>query len=239
MEETRPVVGSVELPTGVKHESGEILKEVSFRELAGPEEDILVSQIPVSQKITMILANCAKKFGSLEDPFQIKKHLEQIVETDRWIYLVKLRCLSLGNDYDFESTCPECKHSEKRRVDLSGMGVKKAPEADKIFNELKLPSGVTIRWKIIDGPISMKIEKLANANNAATVGLYARVTEFENRPVTLADIKNLSSRDRNAFRKAIDEVEGDLDEEIDCECAACAHAYKVEMRLEPQSFFFP
>lgn len=239
VEETKPVVGSLELPTGIKTETGEILKEIVFRELAGPEEDILVSQIPVSQKISLILSNCVKTFGGIDDAFKAKKYIDQIVETDRWMYLVRLRCLSLGPDYHFETTCPSCKAVDKKTADLSLLGVKAPPNVEQMYQETTLPSGAKVRWKIIDGTISAKIEKLATSSNAATVGLYARVTEFNDKPVALVDIKNLSLRDRNAFRKAIDEVEGELEDEIDCECPHCGHPYKVEMRLEPQSFFFP
>lgn len=239
MEETKPAVGSLELPTGVKSESGEVLKILMFRELAGPEEDILASQIAASQKISLILSNCSTKFGTLEDPFQIKRYVDQLIETDRWFYLVRLRCLSLGSDYQFETQCPECKQSDKKAVDISKMGVKNPPVIDKIFQETKVPSGHLIRWKIIDGTISAKIEKMATPNNSATIGLFARVTEFDNKPVTLADIKNLSMRDRNMLRNQIDEVEGDFDDEIDCACPHCGHEYKLEMKLEPNSFFFP
>jgi hypothetical protein len=239
MEQTKPAVGILELPTGVRLEGGEVLKELSFRELAGPEEDILASQMSASQKISLILSNCAIKLGTLSDPFQIKKQLENLIETDRWFYLVKLRCLSLGPDYAFDTICPECKQKDKKAVDISHMNVINPPTADKIFHVSNLPSGAVVRWKNIDGQISAKIEKMATPNNAATVALYARVTEFNEKPVTLADIKNLSMKDRNELRKEIDKQEGELDDEIECTCPECGHEYKLEMKLDPQSFFFP
>lgn len=239
MEDAKTVVGTLEFPTGVKTESGELLKTLTFREMAGPEEDILASQMAVSNKISSILSNCVLTFGSLKDTMSAKRYIDQLVVTDRWYYLVHLRSLSLGEDYKFETDCPSCKAVDKKVVSLLQIGVKNPPSPESLFNEASLPSGNVVRWRIADGQIEGKIEKLAKPDNAATIGLYARCTEFNGKPVALADIKNLSMKDRNVLRKQIDQVEGDFDDEIACVCPQCGHEYKVEMKLDPQSFFFP
>jgi hypothetical protein len=247
MEDAKSSLGSMELLTGVKLDSGEVVKHVVFRELAGVEEDVLASgTMPVSQKITTILANCTVELGPIKDQVEIRKLIEKVVIADRWNYLIALRCLSLGSNYTQSSKCPECDHEDKIMVDLRELGKDehgnstiKSPDATQLFHEFSLPNGKSIRWKIADGNTELKIEKMAREDNKATIGLYARCTEVDSKPASLADIKSLSMKERTAFRKEIEEKEGDFDDNFEATCPNCGATYKGKVRLEPQSFFFP
>jgi hypothetical protein len=239
MENAKSSVGSCELMSGVKAESGEVLKQIVFRELAGPEEDALASQtMSVSQKISTILSNCVVEFGTQKEPTEIRKLIDKMVVTDRWLYLVKLRSLSLGSAYSFETKCPECSSSDKVTVDLNETSVKNAPAVDNPFRETILPSGTKVRWRLADGSVESKIEKMAKPDNAATIALFCRADQINDRPATLADVKQMSMKDRMAWRKAIDQEEGDFDDTFETDCPSCGHHYSGEMRLDV-GFFFP
>lgn len=247
MEDAKSSLGSKELLTGVKLESGDVIKHIVFRELAGSEEDVLASgTIPVSQKITTILANCTLELGPVKDQPTIRKLIENLVVTDRWHYLIALRCLSLGSNYTQTSKCPECEHEDKIIINLNDLGkdeegksILRSPDAGNLFHEFTLPNGKSIRWKIADGHTELKIEKMAREDNKATIGLYARCTEFNSKPASLSDIKSLSMKERTAFRKEIEDKEGDFDDNFEAKCPNCGTTYKGKVMLEPQSFFFP
>jgi len=238
MEGAKSAVGSCELPTGFRV-GEQIITQMTFREMAGPEEDLLASNMAVSQKLTMIMANCTKSIGDISDSNKIRKMMDEMVISDRWFYLVQLRILSLGSDYKFITKCPECNHEDKVVFDLREVKVKKAPKADTLYKELTLPSGVSVRLKAADGLADAKIEKMANESNAPTIGLFARLTEINNAPADLADVKQMSMRDRAFIRQAIEEHEGQLDESFSAQCPKCGHTYEGEMQLDGRTFFSP
>lgn len=237
MDNAKAAVGVVELPTGVL--SGEqVLKGLKFRELAGPEEDILASNMPASQKMTEIMANCTMEISGVLARNEIKSLISKLVITDRWFYLVQLRSLSFGSAYLTDVTCPACQAPGKETIDLNSIQVKNPPNAKELYGELVLPKTKRkIRWKVADGETDLKIEKMANQSKAASVALFARVTEVDDRPAAMSDVIDLPMSDRAALRKAMDDKEGEFDDEFDVSCQKCGHAYKAQMQLDGKSFF--
>ncbi len=232
----RSALGECALPTGFRIE-GEIVQSISYREMAGPEEDILASNMPVATKFTQVMAQCTKAIGQITDPGKIRSLMDQMVVTDRWFYLVKLRCHSLGSDYPFSSKCPSCGHEDKKLFDLNEIKVKNPPKADALFREVKTPSGLLVRMKAADGLTDQRIEKLANDQNAPTVGLFARITEINGQPADLADVKQMSLKDRAMLRKEIEQHEGKLEDTFGAICPKCSHEYEGEIQLDGESFF--
>lgn len=239
MESTKPALGMCELPTGVNHETHGVLRDIQYRELAGPEEDILASNLPASTKVTQMMFNCTKSIGPVDQPQELRKMIDKLVITDRLYYLVKLRAHSLGPQYQFELECPQCQVVDKVSFDLNQLKVDRAPKADELYKTITLPSGKIVRFKVGDGQTDAAIEKMAKPDNAPSVALFARVTEIDAKPVNFVDIKEMSMRDRGALRKAIDEAEGEFDDEFDAECPKCGNQYKGTMQLDAQSFFSP
>lgn len=236
MDNAKASIGTCELATGVLHE-GQIIKQMTFRELAGPEEDILASDLPAAQKMTEVMINCTKAMGDVTEMKLIRSLVPKLVITDRWLYLVRLRAHSLGSDYEFKSKCPACNVEDKMLFDLHQLKVVRAPSADAVFKEITLPSGRKVRWHVADGAVDLKIEKIANAKNAATAALFARITEIDDKPADIVDVLQMPLRDRSALRKAIDESEGDLDDEFEAVCRKCGHEYRGELQLDGRTFF--
>lgn len=240
MENAKSAFGSCELPTGVYKDR--LLKEVVYREMSGQEEDVLASRtLTASQKITQIIAGCIREFDGEADPYAVRQCVDKLVITDRWYLLTKIRSHSLGPQYEFKAKCPSCEHIEKLTANLNETKVTNPPKATELFQEIALPSGKKVRWRVADTTVETNIEKLSqkNPDKAATVALFSRVTEVDGQPATLHQILNLSMRDRQALRKAIDENEGNFEDEFDATCSACGHDYKVELQLEAESFFYP
>lgn len=235
MEGAKACVASCELPTGVVNE-GQILKTVKFRELAGPEEDILASNMPAAQKMTELMANCVMEFGNVSGP-KVKSLVEKMVITDRWFYLIQLRILSLGAQYQFETICPNCATKDKVRYDLMKVRVTNPPIANQLIQETVLPSGRRLRWRVMDAEIDAKVERIVTEKNKASAGLYARCTELDDKPPALSDIVGLSMRDRSTFRDEIDKKEGKVDDEYEATCPKCSHKYVGELQLDGKSFF--
>lgn len=236
MDNAKAAIGNIELPTGVRLETG-VIKKFTYREMAGPEEDILASNMKVSEKLNEVMAGCTQSIGDITDRSQIKSLIKKLVESDRWFYLVQLRILSLGSVYSFISKCSECGNEEKMNYDLRQIQVKNAPAAESLFVETDVPSGRKVRWRVSDGEVSEKIEKMANSNNAATVALFSRVTEIDGKPAVFTDVQQLPIRDRSILRKAIEEKEGKFDDEFDAKCGKCGHEYKANLELDGASFF--
>jgi len=242
MEGAKSPLGSYELPTGVKVDEVGVIKNIIFREMTGIEEDVLASQkMLTATKLTQIIANCITKFGDIEDRAQINAFAKRLVVTDRWGCLLQLRSLSVGNIFTFVTTCPdsECAHKDKVDYDLAQIKIERPPNADELFREFELADGRKIRWKIADGAVEEKIEKIATDQNKATVGLYARVDSIDGKPAGIESIKILPMKERSRFRNAIEKEEGDFDDEYKATCPKCHNEYTSDMELSGSEFFFP
>ena len=242
MEGARSPIGKVELKTGVADESG-VLKEIEFRELSGLEEDILSSRkMKVSDRLTRIMQNCTLRIGNIsaaESRQKVASLVEKMVATDRWFYLINIRVLSVGSNYVFETTCPECETTDKVTYDLKNVSIKDAPVADKLWFESDLPSGRKVRWRVADAKVDAKIEELSNDTNAATAALFARIETIDGKPASMLDVTGMNIKDRNHLRKEIDAKEGDIDDEVKFKCPKCGHEYPGEMPFDPRGFFYP
>lgn len=243
MEGARSSVASCELGTGIKFKKDEneiVIKDITFREMAGPEEDLLASKkMNPAQKIENIMVNCIQKFGDVEDRSKIKEMFNRVVTVDRWYYLIQLRIHSVGSIYSFESICPECDEKDKLDFDLNQIKIKESPDVDKLINETKLPSGKTVRWRVADATIENQIERKTKDNNARTVALFERIMELDGKPPGFEAIRILGFKDRGFLRKEIDRIEGEIDDDYKATCPKCGHEYKEELPINGADFFYP
>src|SRR6185312_6264695 len=231
MEGSRPSVSSCELPTGFMLE-GKVIEEVSFRELAGPEEEILASKkMLASKRFSKVMANCIQKIGPYDDHALISKAIDDMVISDRIFFLIQLRIISLGENFNFSYPCPACGNVDKLMFDLKNIKFLNPPKADNLFKEFKLPSGPSVRLRVGNSTIEERIEKTSGEPSAVTMALYARVETLDNRPPALSDIKELTLKDRNAIRKAIDELEGEVDDTFEADCPKCGEHYEASIPI--------
>lgn len=232
----KSAVGSCKLPTGVVHEES-VLKDIVFREMAGPEEDLFANRkMSVSKKFTLVMQNCIQKFGDIEDRHKINSLVLKMVETDRFYLLIQLRILSVDQILNFDTICPSCKQSSKVQFDLSGVCINNPPDAKNLLKDVKLKSGSVVRIKVADARAEEVIEKAANEKSAMSLALMARVESIDDKPASLSDVIQMSMRDRKVLRDAIDELEGDLDDQYQTTCSHCGHEYSGSLPLESSDF---
>ena len=239
MEDAKSSVGEIDLFTGVQ-EADVVHKHIVFRELSGIEEDVLASKkMSVSSKITRVLANCVQAFGTIQDRDTVNKMVRKMTIADRIFYLIQLRILSIGRDIQFVDKCPACGNEDKKDFDLNQVIMKDAPVATSLLKEVVLPSGKKVRLKVANGESEEKIEKATTDDNAATIGLFVRIDAIDDQPPSLVHVKQMSFKDRNALRKEIDALEGELDDTYKTSCPACGHEYEGDIPINGVDFFFP
>lgn len=233
---SKAAVGHCILPTGFVIDD-KVIQEIHFRELAGPEEDVFANKkMSVSRKFTTIMQNCTKKIGDIEDRQKINNIIPKMVETDRIYYLIQLRMLSIDPVLKFKSTCPACEHEDTVLFDLDGVGIKNPPVATSLFSEVELSTGDVVRIRVADAKAEEIIEKATDDKNAISLAMMARVESFNNHPASLANVRDLNLRDRKKLRDAIDKLEGEVDDEFEATCPACAHTYKGSIPLAGTDF---
>lgn len=237
MEGAKSAVGAIDLPTGFFIDS-KVEQHIEFREMAGPEEDLLASTMAVSAKLSQLMAQCTLSIGAEKDAKKIRQLMDKMTITDRWFYLVNLRIHSLGQAYNFRTTCPACQEQDAVTFDLHGIKVVNPPKPENLYREFTTSRGTKIRWKIATGETELKIEKTTNDKKAATMALFARISEINDQPASLASVLEMSFAERAELRKHIDKEEGDLDDKYSAVCPKCAHEYEGSVELDIRNFFY-
>lgn len=236
--DSKSAVGVCELPTGINHD-GRVLKEIFFREMSGEEEDIFANKkMSFSKKFSLVMSNCIKKFGDVEDRSVINRLVDKMVETDRIFFLIQLRIHSVDKVFEFKTTCPQCGNEDDVIFDLDQIKIVNPPSPEKLFKEVKLPSGNTVRIKVADGKVEEIIEKAMNEKNAISLALMARIEEIGGRPATLHDVISMHLKDRKSLREAIDGFEGEIDDKFKATCPKCGHEHTGTVPISSPDFLF-
>ena len=134
VDDAKSSIAEFELPCGYLH-TDKVLDIVELRELTGVEEDILASRkISNDSKLNKVLVNCINILRDKESSIVIKDKakLSEIVPKmatgDRLFLLIRLRQVSLGDNFEFQTICPECKKKQNFIVNLNDLKVLKLPE---------------------------------------------------------------------------------------------------------------
>lgn len=243
LETPKSAQGVFELPCGFVDSAGALHTEIALRELTGAEEDLLASkQMAPFKKYNELLVRCTQRIGTITDRGQISAAVKGLPIGDRLFLLFAIRRVSIGDEYTFRETCPSegCKSSERYTVHLSELEIKKMPEPAKRIYDARLPSGITVRFRIstgVDEERAMGIETKAE-DAALSKGILMRLELLDGVPPELQAVKNMKWRDRLALREEWNKVEGGVDTEVDMTCPACGHEFKKDIEVT-SSFFFP
>jgi len=138
------------LPCGYVDAQGVVHREVLLRELTGTEEDMMDDDdVPVTERMSRVLAACCVKLGTVSDEETIKKAIADELEvglsvtsTDRIAMMIFLRRTSVGDNYKFTRRCPVCNHMNRNKaLDLRTVEITSVPEsrASKRRVEITLP----------------------------------------------------------------------------------------------------
>jgi hypothetical protein len=240
---------TVDLPGGgYVDDAGKMHSRAVLREMTGREEDILTDlSMPPGLRLDTLISNCIESFLS-EDGTSVTDHgvialavKRNLPTVDRILLVIRLRQLSIGEDFSFKVECPGCEVELDKFVSLQALEVQAAPEPSKRVYVIDLPSGRKARWRIPTGVQETDFARVSskNTHNTMTRALEMRVFEVNGEPSTFDVIRNLSARDRSALRKDFVVREGSIDTSIDVVCEHCAHKFHTEVAVASVGFFFP
>jgi hypothetical protein len=239
LETPKPTNGVFELPCGYIDTLGVLHNEVHLREMTGREEDLLATpKLPVQKKLAMLISACMVRLGTITDKAQFPSIVGHLPTGDRIFLLLALRRTSLGDAFPVEEVCPECKSKGNYVLDISDLTVQKMTNPMvRVFDDV-LPSGRKVRHRLGTGADEDRASKVADDDKPSAM-LLARIELLDGKAPTMADIKELSFRDRQGMRTLMEKQDGGVDTEMDMQCPVCSHEYKSELDLSQAGFFFP
>lgn len=234
-------VDTFELPCGHVDAEGSVHTQVTVREMTGEDEETLAARnMPTTKKINKILIRCTESIG----PFSgqaLQFIIPDLTQGDRVFLLMAIRRASLGDEMPFQTTCPSCKEEARFVVDLKDLETKKMKNPALRHYDVVLPkSKHKVRMKVLTGKGEEAISKaVVKGQDIISTAIFARIESFNDKPVTIPDLKALSLSDRNFLRSAWEDQEGGVDTEIQVDCPSCSTAYDTELDISQQGFFNP
>ena len=239
MDNPKSTQGIFDLPCGYLDANGVLHTEVQVREMTGREEDLLASnKISPVKKINALLAACVVRLGSIENRELIGQAVVNMTQGDRVYTLLAVRMASLGNDYPVEQKCPECGVESNYLLDLGTLEKKTLAEPMIRVRDIELPSKKQARIRLATGADEERTAKVRDEEKPSML-LLCRTELLDGKMPTLLDIKNLSWRDRQALRSAMEDFDGGVDGTLEMTCNACNHEFKRDLDMGATGFFFP
>ncbi len=242
IEEAKSSQGIFQLPCGWLDQNNQLHQDVEVAEITGNEEDMLASKsVPNHRKMGTLIGRCLRRLGPVTDRGKLASIVADLLVGDRVFLLFAIRRVTLGDVYPFRVVCPSpaCGKEAVFQVNLSEFETRPMNDPTRRLFEVVLPSKKPVRFHPLNGHGEEKIARLDNQADRLSLGIFGRVDMIDNKPATLADIKALTSRDRDFLRTQFDEVEGGLDTEGEFSCAFCGHEWAEEVDPIQNGFFFP
>lgn len=240
MSEPKSPMGIFELPCGFLAPDGELITEVSVKEITGVEEEILnAKNLSGGKKMTQVLGNCIVQLGQMVDKPILLRVARELTIGDRSFLMLAIRRVTLGDQFPFEDQCKACNVKSLFEVDLGQLETKKMPDPKKRVFDEKLPgSGATARFHVMTGKDEESMSKV-DARDALSAAILVRLDSINGQPVTMEIVKALSMRDRNHLRDRFDDVEGGVETGLTLCCPACGEEFETELNPGNTGFFFP
>jgi hypothetical protein len=244
-------MATYQLPSGyLDPETQELYREVELREMSGYEEDLLQdkSKRGGGSSIDEVLSRCIVRLGDKErDKPQGQERffmpiLKDMLMTDRTFLVIRLRQLSLGDEFAFEASCPHCGHRHPRMsVSLDDLTVKEMPDPMAREWTTKLPSGAEVVFRALTGRDEVKLREVQRAKgDVLSTLLLQRIVSINGESAGMSAVKRLSVRDRDYLRGAFEEHEGGIDTKIELTCDDCGRDWQTTLPFtSSQTFFFP
>jgi len=255
------------LPNAIQTSTGKWTKSVSIDEMTGREEDILADRArdatgkgtllrSMSRRMSEILSRCTIAVGDEKRPDgRDRKSLpdyftpvwEQAFLADRGFAMIRLRQLSLGNDYIFKTACPSCKKELKRvKVELDRLDVTSVPLeiASMPAHEFTLPkSNKRLTWRFLKGTDEEYLSDTIRVDRSKYLSmiLARRILQVDGseRAPGVAFVEDLPAMDRRLMGQHFDASEGGIDTEIQVVCDGCERQFSQRLDVAGADFFFP
>lgn len=231
--------GSVNLPCGLLADNGELYTDADIREISGHEEDMLASKkIQSSKKMGSLLAKCCTRLGPYTGE-ELERQVKKLPIGDRVLLLLRIRQVTLGDEFPYRHECPNCEYKGMFTVDLNDMEVRPMPDPLTRVYDKELSNGAKVRFHVMTGEDEERLQEAMTESDKVTLTILARLDLLNEEAPTLETVKDLGMKLRNELRDLFNEVEGGVDTSIEIECPRCQEEVTTELDITQQGFFFP
>ena len=240
----------IPLPTkGWFYEEGNPLSsgEIELKQMTAKEEDILAN---------IQLRKNGKFLEKLLESLIVNKAIktEEILIPDKNAIFIAIRRLAYGDEYPITITCPSCSETNKVVVNLSSIenapfNFDAYPKGENSF-EFKLPSGVTVTYKLLnqidENNVEAELNQIKKMNKDASKELTTRLKyllgsiDGNTDRVSIRKFvdEQLMARDSLALRKYMRVNNPDIDFSFDFKCSNCGHERRQDIPMGI-SFLWP
>lgn len=195
--EGTPEKGIFRIVGGYLDEDNVLHNEVEMRAMSGHEEDLLGNRaVPVTQRMTGIMASCVQRIGTITDRGQISKAVHQLPTGSRTHLLICLRRTThwkrTKDIYDMEVRCPNqrCQKVGSYKVHLGELETWEMPDPTKRQFTLNLEDAESeVVWKIPTGAEDQVLAVVADSASEAEILTYAilvRMVSIDGKRVELS-----------------------------------------------------
>lgn len=175
----------------------------------------------------------------------------KVAKVDREFFFIRLRQMTIGSDYDFDTRCDSivCGQGIPWKLPLDDLPVEPmSPEGvsslagskkeDRLLPFVFPQDGRACRWHVMTGMDEMRIAAKRDSKNQLRDLLTVRVDEIDG--VNPNDrrrwLGNLAVPDQDAFLDATTTVEGGIDLVIPIDCPKCGKEVLVNLLLDAPFF---
>lgn len=242
----------VELPNGLV-EGSEVFDVVKIDELRGKQQnyladrELVVGNIGHVPKILEDMVLSIQNKQGLEWRGKISEAIWKLPSSDLETILIKIRENTYGSKFYMEADCTHCGHKNKNlRLDLDQLQIKKMSLEDMVKPKTTLlpKLGVEAELKPIYLKDLFEVIKISNKKQNSLVTSLAAVSLKrlgDKNPVTSEDVEKIPARDLMHISSAIEAttLEGNIDTEIEIDCASCSKQFTAKLNCLDPSFFDP
>ena len=193
-----------------------------------------------SRKVSMLIGKTCDLAGMNPD---------DLLVSDQFFLLMKIRALSYGSNYGFQYKCEDCDHQWKNVVNLeTDLDVTFADDDWEEPFEVTLPaSGKVIKYRLLRAAdeIKMNTKKFKKGDNSdpSFVSMLATMiisideqNTSSQLKVTESWLESLSVRDRAAFTESIRTNTPGYSGDLTIECPSCGYCHEGSLPMTAEFF---
>ena len=218
------------------------LNELTIQEMTVAEEKFFLGSNG-SKSITSVLKKCVVDGDKID--------FDNLIEADRFYILVRIRCLTYGEDYDVNLRCSHCSKEFEHTIKLSELEVEELDDTFHDHWEFQLPvCKDTITMTIPKVRENLENDRLAkrkaekfhlNLDEVRYVFGMMLGIEKVNGMDMLPDelysyVSNLSGRDSASLRKEMSKIKVGYETNLETDCPHCGETFKFSLPLSVNFF---
>ena len=229
---------------GYKDENGVLHTEFEYREMNGTDEEAIAKpkvKTSGSMITRVLLERCITRIGTIEKatvkPSEWTTIIQSLAIGDQDYAMLKIREISLGEDFEVSHKCPSCKTKINSVFTLDELPLIPYNGMEEI--EFELPRGYTDKegklhntgvLRYATGLDREALDKVVshNPSTANTLLLARCIKSLGTAPITDDILRNLSMRDRNHLFSLLRESAFGYDvSDFEIECPSCGRELSI------------